>query len=145
MAGLVAPAEILPTFENISVDFLGEHLVVDAVAVAGGLASHDDAEWSCAAVHGLVGLARSDFDALPCFEGEVVVFDFHGELAGENVEELAGSGVMVARLGGAGGHELFDDAEVGGLDELPAVAVVSPGVVLGGGGVDDFGGHEYRV
>ena len=54
-------------------------LVVDAVAVAGGLAGDDDAEWGFAAVDGLVGLAGGDFDALPGVEGEVVVLDLDGE------------------------------------------------------------------
>ena len=120
-------------------------LVVDAVAVAGRLAGDDDAKRGRAAVDGLVGLAGGDFDALTWLEGEVVVLDLDGERAGEDVEELAGVGVVVAGFGGGGGHELFDDAEVGGLDEVPAVAVVAPGVVLGGDGGDGFCGHEDRV
>jgi len=67
----------------------------------------------------------------------------------EDVEELAGVGMVVAGLAGAGGHELFDDAEVGRADEVPAVAVgfvgAAPGVMLGGGGGDDLCRHKYRV
>jgi hypothetical protein len=47
----------------------------------------------------------------------------------------------VAGLAGAGWHELFDYLKVGGAEEMPAVAIVSPGVVLCGGGRDGFSGH----
>ena len=46
-------------------------------------------------------------------------------------------------LGGARGHEFFDDAELGRFDEMPAVAVralrASPFVVFCGFGADDVG------
>jgi hypothetical protein len=74
-------------------------------------------------------------------EDVVLVLDFEREFAFEDVEELARVDMMVARLGGAGRHALFDDAEAGCADEVPAVAVVSPGVVLGGVGADGHGGH----
>src|SRR5260370_41090477 len=44
-----------------------------------------------------------------------------------------------------GGHQLFDDVELWGADEVPAIAVVAPGVVLGVGGGDGFGRHKNRV
>ena len=120
-------------------------LIVDAVAVAGWLAGDKDASGGGAAVDGLMGLAGGYLDALPGLEGEVEVLDLEGELALEDEEELAGPEVVVAGLAGAGGHGLFDDVEVGGADEVPAVAVgavgAAPFVVLGGGGGDGFGRH----
>jgi len=90
-------------------------------------------------------LAGRDFDALTWVQDEVVVLDGDGELAGEDEEELAGAGVMMRGFGDARRKAFFDDVEVGGLDEVPAVAIVivgaSPGVMLGGGGIDYFGGH----
>jgi hypothetical protein len=74
-----------------------------------------------------------------------VVFNHQGQLALEDEHELPGVDVVVQRLGGAGRHELFDDVELGGADEIPGVAVggvgASPLVVLGVGGADDGGGH----
>jgi hypothetical protein len=120
-------------------------LAVDPVAVTGGLAGYEDAGGGGAAIDGLMRLAGGDLDSLACLEGEIVVLDLHGEFAMEDVEELAGAGVVVAGLAGAGRHELFDDAEVGSVDEVPAVAVgfvgAAPGVVLGGVGGDGFGRH----
>ena len=63
-----------------------------------------------------------------------VIFDFEGELAFEDEEELTCVDVGVTHFAGAGWHELYDDAEFGSLDEVPAVAVgtlrASPFVVL---------------
>ena len=81
-----------------------ERLVVDAVAVAGGLAGDDDADWGRATVHGLMGLAGGDLYGLACLEGEVVMLDLYGELALEDVEELAGARVMVTGFAGAWRH-----------------------------------------
>ena len=57
-------------------------------------------------------LAGGDFQAF-VWRGAcgVVAIDDEGEFAGEDVEELAGVGVVVRRLGGARGHQLFDDVE----------------------------------
>ena len=122
-----------------------ERVGYSAVAGAGRLTGNDDADRSGVVVDGLMSLARCDLDSLPWLESEVVMLDLDGEFALEDVEELAGTRVAVAGFAGAWGHEFFDDAEVGGADEVPAVAVVAPGVVLGGGGGDDPCRHQYRV
>ena len=113
--------------------------------MAGGLAGDYYADGGGAAINGLMGLAGSDLDSLAFLEGEVVVLNLHCEFAVEDVEELACVRVVVASLAGAGGHEFFDDAEVGRADEVPAVAVgfvgAAPGVVLGVDGGDGFRRH----
>ena len=113
--------------------------------MAGGLAGDYYADGGGAAINGLMGLAGSDLDSLAFLEGEVVVLNLHCEFAVEDVEELACVRVVVASLAGAGGHEFFDDAEVGSADEVPAVAVgfvgAAPGVVLGVDGGDGFRRH----
>jgi hypothetical protein len=57
--------------------------------------------------------------------------------------------VVVAYLAGAGRNELFDDAELGRFNEVPAVAVgalrASPFVVFGGFCVGDLGGHARQL
>jgi len=127
------------------IDSQEKDLVVDAVAVAGRLTGDDDADRGGAAVDGLMSLAGGDLDSLAWLKGEVVMLYFDGEFAMEDVEELAGARVVVTGFAGAWRHEFFDDAEVGGADEMPSVAVVAPRVVLGGGVGDGLGGHKYRV
>src|SRR5258708_5524147 len=83
-------------------------LLIDAVAVAGGLAGDEDSHGALAAVDGLVGLAGGDLDSLAGLEGEVVVLDLEGELALEDEEELAGTGGGVAESAGDEGvHASF--------------------------------------
>jgi hypothetical protein len=80
-------------------------------------------------------LAGKDFEAVAGMEDEVVTFNFERQFSFEDKEELVGVDVGVAFFGCAGRHELFDDADSGGLYEVPAVTVVSlwttPFVVLG--------------
>jgi len=85
-------------------------LCFDAVAVARGMTSDDDAERVRTFVRRLVLLARGDFDAFAFLKDEVVIFDFDGQFAFEDIEELAGVDVGVAGFLGSGRHELFDDA-----------------------------------
>ncbi len=94
----------LREFIDLFIDLQDKDLVVDAVAVAGRLTGDDDADRSGAAVDGLMGLAGGDLDSLSWVEGEVVMFDLDGEFALEDVEELAGTGVVVAGFAGAWGH-----------------------------------------
>ena len=88
-----------------------------------------------AAIECLVMLAWRDFDAFAGFEDEVVLLDFESEVSFEDEEELACAKVAMAGLAGARWHELFDDAEFGSLNQVPAVAVcplwASPLVVFG--------------
>jgi len=94
-------------------------------------------------------LAGGDFEAFSCLEEIGVIFDFEGELAFENEEELVGAGVGVALFGCARWHELFDDAEFGRFDEVPAVAVctlrASPLVMLRRFFVGYLGGHSVSL
>src|SRR5258708_33856473 len=94
-----------------------------AIAVAWGLAGDEEAGGGCASVDGLMLLAGGDFEAFAGVEDDVVVVDFEGEFSFDDVEELMGVDVGVTGFGCAGGHELFDDAEFGRTDEVPAVAV----------------------
>jgi hypothetical protein len=90
-------------------------------------------------------VAWRDLEAFAGVEDEVVMVYFEREFPVQHEEELVCARVVVAYLGGAGGHELFDDAEVGRFDKVPAVAVgalwASPFVVFGGFCADDFGGQ----
>jgi hypothetical protein len=113
--------------------------------VAWGLTGDDDTHGLGASIHCLMALAGRDFDAFISLKDEVVVFDFESQFSFDDVEKLARVDVGVTDFAGAGRHELFDDAEFGSFDEVPAIAVgslwASPLVVFGRIGVDDAGGH----
>ena len=109
------------------------------------LAGDEEAGWRCASVDGLVVLVGEDLEAFAAAEDEVVVVHFEGEFAFEDEEKLTCVGVRVTEFHGVWRHELFDNAEFGSFDEVPAVAVgalrASPLVVFGGFCADDFGGQ----
>lgn len=87
-------------------------------------------------------LAGRDLYTCAGLKDEAVPLHVNGQLSFKNIEELAGTEVEVPDFACAGWHELFDDAEVGCPDEMPAVAVVSlratPSVVLGRLWADDL-------
>jgi len=70
-------------------------------------------------------LSGRDFDSLSGLKIEGLAVDFEGQNSIENVEELPRMKMVVATLPRAGWHELFDDAQVGRPDQMPAVAVGS--------------------
>ena len=113
--------------------------------MARGLAGDEDSGGFVAAVGGLMVLAGGDFDTFAGAENKIVMLNLESQLSFEDVEELAGANVGVADFAGAGREELFDDAELGGFDEVPAVAGVSlrasPLVVFGGFCADDLCWH----
>lgn len=86
-------------------------------------------------------LAGCDLESFTGAKNEVMKFHFKGQFTFQNEEELASMKVGMSSLAGARGHELFDDAEVWCPDQVPAVAVHSPLVMLGRSGVDDFCRH----
>jgi hypothetical protein len=87
-------------------------------------------------------LARSDLEASAGMKDQAVLLHVNGQLSRENVEELARMAVEVLNLTCARRHKLFDDAEIGGPDEMPAVAVLAlrttPFVMLGRLRADDL-------
>ena len=91
----------------------------------------------------------SDLDTCAGLKDEAVLLHFNGQLSFKNVEELAGTEVKVSNLTRAGWHELFNDAEIGCPDEMPAVARISlrttPLVVLSGLRADDLSHREDQL
>jgi hypothetical protein len=106
------------------------------------LAGNDDPHRGSAAVHSLVLLTCGDLDSFASTEQQLMTVDLEGQLSIKDKEELAGMNMRVTYLAGARRHELFDDAKLGRLDEVPAVAVRSiwttPLIVFGGFCVDDL-------
>ena len=91
-------------------------------------------------------LSGRDFQSFAGVKDKVVMFDFECEFSFEDEEKLTRVNVRVPGLAGVGRHELFDDAEFGCFDEVPAVAVSclrdSPLIVLGRFCADDFSGQS---
>ena len=92
-----------------------------------------------------MALAWRDLESFPGLKNKVMMLDLESQFSFEDVEKLARVDVGVPGFAGAGRHELFDDAEFGSLDKVPAVAVgslwASPLVVFGGFCVDDLCRH----
>ncbi len=113
--------------------------------MAWGLTGDEDSHLPCASVEGLMFLTGGDLNSIPWMKNEALIFDFEGELSFEYKEELTRADVGVADLRGSGRQNLFDDAEFGCFDEVPAVGVgavwTSPLVVLGGFYVGDLRRH----
>jgi hypothetical protein len=87
-------------------------------------------------------LAGRDLESIAGLNPEVMMLYFECEFSFEHEEKLSCVNVGVGDFAGARRHELFDDAEFGCLDEVPAVAVdvlrASPLVVFGGFCADDL-------
>lgn len=97
-----------------------------------GWLTGDEKEDGCgASVDRLMMLARCYLDAFAGAKRVVVVVHLERKFAIEHIEELAGVVVMVAGFAGAGWHPLFDDAELWRAEEVPAVALAAPGIVIG--------------
>jgi hypothetical protein len=95
-----------------------------------------------------MALTWRDLESFSRLKDKVVMFHLHGQFSFQHEEKLAGVDVGVTDFAGAGRHELFDDAEFGSLDQVPAVTVgsfwASPLIVFGRFGADDLCGHSVR-
>ena len=91
--------------------------------MAWGLAGDQHAHGFGAAIECLVALAGRDFESFAGLEDEVVLLDFESEFSFKNEKELACANVEVAGLAGVRRHELFNNAEAGSFDQVPAVAI----------------------
>jgi hypothetical protein len=89
-----------------------------------------------------MALTWRDLESFSGVKDEVMMLYFESEFSFEHEEELARVHVGVTCLASVWRHELFNDAEFGCFDEVPAVAVgalrASPLVVFGGFCADDL-------
>jgi hypothetical protein len=115
---------------------------VDSVAVAWRVTRDNYARRVRTSIEHPMTLAGRDLKASAGVKNEAVLLHVNGQLSRENVEELARMEVEVLDLTCARRHKLFDDAEIGCPDEMPAVAVLSlrttPFVMLGRLRADDL-------
>ena len=115
--------------------------------MAWGPTCDEDTHGLGASVDGLMLLAGGDFEAFAGAKDVSLMLDFEGKFSFQHVEELVGVIVEVTPLGGAWGHEFFDNAEGWSFDEVPTVAVgalrASPLIVVGGFGADGRGHALY--
>jgi hypothetical protein len=107
----------------------------DPVAMTWRLAGDNHTDRICTPVQRLMLLAWRNFDSVARLKNKQMMFDFESQLTLKNVEKLPCMDMGVPDLACSRGHELFNDAEIGSLDEVPAIAVSSqwptPFVVLG--------------
>ena len=107
-----------------------------AISVAGRLGDHKEARIFTAAIEYLMRYLGGHGKPGERREAMLFISDFEGELARQHVEELRCVVVQMTFLGGAGRHALFDNAQVFGAMEVPAVAELisdgaGPVIVLG--------------
>src|SRR5580700_5055318 len=91
-------------------------------------------------------LTGRNLDTLARLHDKLVVLHLHGQLAFEHKEELAGTRMRMPGLTGGRRHEFLNDAEAGGFDEMPSIAVRSlraaPFIVFRRCCTDDFRRHD---
>ena len=118
----------------------------NTVPVAGWLTCHDHSHRLFTSVHSLMLLSRSDLQPLPCEKQEVMVFHFHRQFSFEYEEKLPSSDMKVTLFLCSRRHQFFDNAQIGGLDQMPAIARVptrtAPLVVFSGFSANDLRRHR---
>ena len=82
------------------------------IPLAGRLGDHEELDRVSRVVARLMGDTRPNLQSLPGDESIGRAGALHRQLPPENVEELASSPMMMARLARAWRHALLDDAEV---------------------------------
>jgi hypothetical protein len=106
------------------------------------LAAYHDAHRVLAAVYCLVPLTSNDLNPFASTQQQLMTLDLEGQLSIQDEEELTSMNMRVTCLAGTRRHELFDDAELGRFDEVPAITVRSvwttPLVVFGRFGTDNL-------
>lgn len=91
----------------------------------------------------LVRDARRNVQAFASAQCNLLGFDCHDRFSGENEEELLGVLMIVAGFGGGGRHLLLDHTPGGIFHQVPAVATLSPSVVIGIGAAGWFHGLPH--
>src|ERR1700694_5676510 len=76
--------------------------------------------------------AGRDLQAIAGIERGGHAIMHHGGNPRKNVEKLPGLFVSMLFLGGPGGHAFLNNRHLRRLQEIPAIAAVSPGIMLGG-------------
>jgi len=87
----------------------------------------------------------TDVDRLPLQHRYRFAFHLKRGSALQDVEHLLRALVVMQLLGSAGWHAFLDYAQAVGAQEVPAVALVAPGIVLGVSGRGDEFIHGFFV
>jgi hypothetical protein len=87
------------------------------------LACHNHSHRVFTLVHGLMLLAWRNLNPLTGAEHEVMVLHFHRQFSFEHKKELPSFGVKVTLFLRSRWHQLFDNAQIGRLDQMPAIAI----------------------
>src|SRR5262249_54504486 len=84
------------------------------------------------AVEHLMSLAGGDVHSFVFIQRKVLPFHLEYSYALDDKKELLRLVMIVAHLRGPGRHALVDDAQLAISDQVPAITVFSPRIVLGG-------------
>jgi len=99
--------------------------------VAGRVGNHQKLSIDSRLIANLMRFTRLDLDSLAWVKHNFAASDLDGESSRKHIEELVRLPMKVPNLGSARRHSLFDNAQCRRLDEVPSIATVTPGVVLG--------------
>lgn len=95
------------------------------------LTGHEKTNGLRTSIHCLVALPRSDLNPFPALDCDVFPLDLHRQLTLQDVKELTSVLMEVPRLARAGRHAFLDDVQRLAAHQIPPIAVLSPGVMLG--------------
>ena len=77
-----------------------------------------------------------DFQAVLSSEHVGLAVDLNGKCASKDEKELAGASVMMRDFGRARWHAFLNDAQFMAARQVPAIAGLTPDIMLGGAGGD---------
>ena len=102
-----------------------------AVAMARRLRDHEKSRGTGRWIADLVTRSRQDADSATRAQQSVLPLYLHHYFAGENVEKLLRLPMIVPHLARPRGKQFFNNAQISIFHQMPAVAIVSPAIVLG--------------
>jgi hypothetical protein len=117
-----------------------------AIPMTWWLASYDHSHRLFTLVHGLMLLTWRNLQSLTRKKKVVTVLHFHRQFSYEHEKELPSFGVDVTLFMGSRWHQFFDNAQIGRLDQMPAIAIgpmrTAPLIVFRGFFTCDLCRHE---
>lgn len=92
---------------------------------------HQEMDLAAAVVKDAMTDFWGDVDGLPLLYGYCFVFHLKSGGSLQNVKHLLGALVVMRLFGSAGGHPFLYHGKAVGTQQMPAVALVAPGVMVG--------------
>ena len=103
----------------------------NAVAVTGWLRNYQELGWLTGGIPYLMGSPGRNMQPLACMHLDLLALNLHDSFPRENKEKLLSIQMVVADFRGSRRHALPDHAQGFVLQQVPAVTIGSPNVVIG--------------